>query len=173
MRSISRILEKLAWVMVLIGGVGLFVSMFAGIADIVTTHLGRPIPGAYELTESVMVLVVFGGLAYAQIHKKHIRVELIYIFLGPRTRVFVDFLADLTAVAFFSLLVWQGWLEALYSWEIREATSGAVRLPLYPARFVLVLGGGLFVIQLLLDLIDNLKNGATARSSPQDISEPL
>jgi len=168
MRFFPRILEKMAWIMVVIGGIGLFLSMFAGVADIITTGLGRPIPAAYELTESVMVLVVFGGLAYAQIHKKHIRVELIYIHLSDRAKVIANFLADVAAVAFFGMIVWQGWLEALYSWEIREATNGAVRLPLYPARFVLVFGAGLFVLQLLLDLINNLKNPASAHSPLQD-----
>ncbi len=168
MRFPPRVLEKLAWVMVVIGGIGLFLSMFAGIADIITTSFGQPIPGAYELTESVMVLVVFGGLAYAQIHKKHIRVELVYMHLGKKAKVCANFLADLAAIAFFGMIVWQGWLEALYSWEIREATNGAVRLPLYPARFVLVLGAALLVVQLVLDLVNNLKNPPAEDAPLQD-----
>src|SRR5690606_33485334 len=157
MQKFSRLLERLAWFSVLIGGIGLFLSMFAGVADIASSRFGRPVPGAYELTESVMVLVVFGGLAYAQIQRKHIRVELLYLRAGPRLQSPMDVLADVAGMLFFGLLLWQGWNEALYSWDIREATSGAVRLPLYPARFVLVFGAALYLLQLLLDFAEDLR----------------
>ncbi|MEI2414557.1 TRAP transporter small permease [Orrella sp. JC864] len=156
MQTLSRAVQRLAWLSVFIGGVGLFLSMFAGIADVVTSKFGHPIHGAYELSESVMVLVVFGGLAYAQIQRKHIRVELIYLQAGPRMQSLMDVLADLAGIAFFGLLLWQGWNEALYSLSIDEATSGAVRFPLYPARFALAFGAALYLLQLLLDLCADL-----------------
>lgn len=155
MLAISRLIESLAWATVLIGGVGLMTSMGLGVADVVGTYLGHPVPGAYEVTESTMVLVVFGGLTYAQIKRKHIRVELIHQMMGNRGQSLMDILADIAALVFFGLLVWQGWNEALYSLQISEATSGLIRFPLYPARFVLVFGASLFMVQMMLDLIDD------------------
>ena len=156
MQRISRLVERLAWLSVFIGGIGLFLSMFAGIGDVASSKLSSPIPGAYELSESVMVLVVFGGLAYAQIQRKHIRVELIYLQTGPRVQSAMDVAADLAGIAFFGLLLWQGWNEAFYSLSIDEATSGAVRFPLYPARFALVFGTTLYLVQLLLDFREDV-----------------
>ncbi|MVW70231.1 MULTISPECIES: TRAP transporter small permease subunit [unclassified Bordetella] len=156
MSSLSRLLEKLAWATVVVGGLGLMMSMCLGVADVVGTYVGHPVPGAYELTESTMVLVVFGGLAYAQIKRKHIRVELLYQHMSPRVQSTMDIVADLAALVFFALLAWQGWNEALYSWEIDEATNGLVRFPLYPARFVLVFGSVLFLIQMFLDLLEDI-----------------
>lgn len=142
-------------------------SMCLGVADVVGTYLGHPVPGAYELTESTMVLVVFGGLTYAQIKRKHIRVELLYLRMPARVQSTMDVIADLAALVFFGLLVWQGWHEALYSYSIDEATNGLIRFPLYPARFCLVFGSALFLVQMVLDLIEDigrLLSGAGGRT---------
>lgn len=147
----KALVTRLAVASVALGGLGLMLSMLVGVADVIGTGLGSPVPGALELTESTMVLVVFGGLAYAQIRRSHIRVELVYLRAGPRTRSVMDAVAVLSAFVFFALLGWQGYNEALYSWSISEATSGIMRFPLYPARFLLVFGTFLMLVQLLID----------------------
>jgi len=163
MSSLSRLIEKLAWYTVLVGGFGLMMSMCLGVADVIGTNIGYPVPGAYELTESTMVLVVFGGLTYAQIKHKHIRVELVYLRMRSRVQSVMDIIADCAALIFFSLMIWQGWNEALYSWSINEATSGLIRFPLYPARFVLVFGIALFLVQMVIDLLDDIQRLITGQ----------
>ena len=67
MRLLSAILSRLALGLLLLGSVGMIVSMLLGVADVVgTSFLGTPVPGTLEVTESTMVLIVFGALAYAQ-----------------------------------------------------------------------------------------------------------
>lgn len=149
---LKTLVTRLAVASVALGGLGLMLSMFLGVADIIGTSLHSPVPGALELTESTMVLVVFGGLAYAQIRRSHIRVELVYLRAGPKVRSVMDVVAIVSGLVFFALLGWQGFNEALYSWSISEATSGIIRFPLYPARILLVFGTALMLLQLLLDL---------------------
>ena len=157
MQRLSTVLQGLALGLLLMGGVGMMASMFLGTADVVGTQfLGKPVPGALEVTESTMVLIVFGALAYAQIRRAHIRVELVYGWVGPRTQALMDAAAHGTALVFFGLLAWQGFGEALYSWSINEATLGYIRLPLYPARWLLVLGTTLLLLQLVLDVVSDL-----------------
>jgi TRAP-type C4-dicarboxylate transport system permease small subunit len=67
----------------------------------------------------------------------------------------MDAVTHLVAIAFFGVLVWQGFNEAIYSLEIKEATMGTVRFPLYPARLLLVVGCALLLVQLTLDLIQD------------------
>jgi TRAP-type C4-dicarboxylate transport system permease small subunit len=150
-------LPHLAVGLLLLGAVGMIGSMFLGVADVVGTQfLDTPVPGALEVTESTMVLIVFGALAYAQIRRAHIRVELLYGFVGPRAKSFMEATTHGVALLFFALLGWQGISEAIYSWEIREATMGTVRFPLYFARWLLVFGTALLVVQLTLDVISDL-----------------
>lgn len=157
MQRLSTWVQRLALLLLLLGALGMIISMFLGVADVVgTKFLGMPVPGALEVTESTMVLIVFGALAYTQSRRGHIRVEILYNYAGPRGKSFMEAFTHLFAFVYFALLAWQGFNEVLYSWEIREATMGTVRFPLYPARFLLFIGTALLLVQLALDLIQDL-----------------
>ena len=55
-------LRRVALAILLLGGIGTMAAMFLGTIEVVGTQiLKRPIPGALELTESTMVLIVFGA----------------------------------------------------------------------------------------------------------------
>ena len=154
MRWLSGKVQRLAVAMVLLGSVGMMVSMLICVADVVGTNfLGWPVPGTLEITESTMVLIVFGALAYTQEKRGHIRVEILHGYMGPRVRSFMDAVTHALAFVFFSLLGWEAIGELAYSWEIRESTMGTIRFPLYPARLLLAAGTTLLVAQLALDVI--------------------
>lgn len=148
----TRLVRNLAGLSVALGSIGLLLSMFLSVADVIGTQMGHPVSGALEFTESTMVLVVFGGIAWAQIRRAHVRVELVYLNVGNRMRSVMDIITSIAGIVFFGLLVWQGAVEALYSWQIGESTSGLFRFPLWPARWILVFGSVLMILQLLLDL---------------------
>ena len=177
MNRLAHLLEPVALGILLVGGLGLIASTFLGTADVVGTQVfGAPVPGATELTESTMVLIVFGALTYTQIRRSHIRVELLYMRAGARGQAAMDVFASLMALLFFSLLLWQAVNEALFSIGIDEATVGLIRMPLWPARIVLAAGTGLLILQLLLDLVvdfDRLLRGGEALSVEEIIERDL
>ncbi|MDA0983748.1 MAG: TRAP transporter small permease [Proteobacteria bacterium] len=157
MQRFSKVFSRLALGMLLLGAMGMIVSMFLGVADVVgTKFLGMPVHGTLEITESTMVLIVFGALAYTQERRGHIRVELLYNHVGPRGKSFMEAVTHFLALVYFALVCWQGIGELRYSWELREATMGAIRFPLYPARFLLVAGTLLLILQLVLDMMGDL-----------------
>lgn len=157
MKQFSKLLEKVAVGMLLLGSIGMMGSMFLATADVVgTKFFSWPVPGALEITESTMVLIVFGALAFAQMRRAHIRVEILYGLMGARMEAFMDAFTHLIALVFFGLLAWQAFGEAQYGWEIREATAGSVRFPLYPARWILVFGTSLLLVQLVIDVISDV-----------------
>lgn len=160
-------LRRVALVILLLGGIGTMAAMFLGTIEVVGTQmLKTPVPGALELTESTMVLIVFGALAYAQIRRGHIRVELIYTNMGPRVQAAMDVFANLAAMVFFGLLLWQSYHEAVYSLQIGEATVGLIRFPLFPARLILSVGTALLLLQLVLDMIVDLRRIRTGEAPP-------
>jgi len=153
MHWMNRLLDRVALALVLVGGVILFISMLWTTADVVGTQVfGWPIPGSLELVSNNMVVVVFASLTYVQRRRSHIRVEFLRTRVGPRARAAMDAVAHGVAIVFFGLLLWQATSYAAYSWQIRESTAGLIRFPVYPARFVIVIGAGLLVIQLLIDV---------------------
>lgn len=165
MQTFSAWLGRLALWLLLLGTVGMIAAMLVGVADVVGTEfLGRPVLGTLEFTESTMVLVVFGALAYAQERRAHIRVELLYSYAGPRGKSFMEAVTHIVAFIFFALVAWQGYVELLYSWEIKESTMGSVRFPLYPARVLLLLGVALLLLRLAIDIAQDI--GRLRRGEP-------
>jgi TRAP-type mannitol/chloroaromatic compound transport system permease small subunit len=160
--------QRLAVGLVLLGSVGMMVSMLICVADVVGTNFfDWPVPGTLEITESTMVLIVFGALAYTQEKRGHIRVEILHGYMSPRIRSFMDAVTHFLAFVFFVLLGWQSIGELTYSWEIREATMGAIRFPLYPARLLLTAGAALLVLQLALDVILDVERMRRGEAPPQ------
>jgi TRAP-type C4-dicarboxylate transport system permease small subunit len=158
MQRLSATLSHLALGLLLLGTLGMIASMFIGVADVVgTKFFDYPVPGTLEFTESTMVLIVFGALAYTQERRGHIRVELLYTHVGPRGQSFMEAVTHIVAFVFFALVAWHGLGELQYSWEMKEATMGTIRFPLYPARFLLVLGVALLLVRLALDVIADLR----------------
>lgn len=165
MQTFSAWLGRLALWLLLLGTVGMIAAMLVGVADVVGTEfLGRPLLGTLEFTESTMVLVVFGALAYAQERRAHIRVELLYSQVGPRGKSFMEAVTHIIAFVFFGLVAWQGYVELEYSWEIMESTMGSVRFPLYPARTLLLIGVALLLLRLALDIVQDI--GRLRRGEP-------
>src|SRR5919197_3379364 len=104
--------RRLAVGMVLLGSVGMMVSMAICVADVIGTDvLDWPVPGTLELTESTMVLIVFGALAFTQEKRGHIRVEILQGFMAPRATSLLDFVTQLLALVFSVLLAWQSFGE--------------------------------------------------------------
>jgi TRAP-type mannitol/chloroaromatic compound transport system permease small subunit len=165
MQRLSALVSHLALGLLLLGAVGMIVSMFIGVADVIgTKFLDTPVPGTLEITESTMVLIVFGALAYTQERRGHIRVELLYGLGSPRAQSTMDAIAHIVAFVFFAVLAWQAVGELRYSWEMKEATMGTVRFPLYPARFLLLIGAVLLLVRLALDIVADL--GRAWRGEP-------
>ncbi len=173
MQRLRLIVRQLALGLLLLGAIGMIVSMLLGFADVVGTHFfGWPVPGALEVTESTMVLIVFGALAYTQTQRGHIRVEILYNYGGPQARAWMDALTHLIAFAYFGLVCWQGVGEAMYSWDLKEATMGTVRFPLFPARLLLATGTFLLLLQLLLDIISDVGRALRGGDAHADASTP-
>src|SRR5436190_23308557 len=125
MRRWAEILRHLAVGLVLLGSIGMMLSMLICFADVVGTNFfDWPVPGTFEITESTMVLIVFGALAYTQEKRGHIRVEILHGYMSLRVKSLMDAVTHLLAFVFFVLLCWQSIGELSYSWEMREATMG-------------------------------------------------
>lgn len=132
--------------------------MLVGSVDVISTAaFSIPLPGAYELTETLMVVSVFLALALSQREGRQIRVELLAERLSPRGRAILDLLAEFLSVFVYAVIAWYGWSEAAESWHIGELTSGLLRFPLWPSKLALGLGATLMTVQCLAGAIAALR----------------
>jgi len=166
MHRLSKIVDVLSVALLALASVAVLIGMLVGTADVVGTDVFlSPVHGATELTTELVVVIVFLSLAYVQRRGAHIRVELLYTHLGLRSRAALDALGAAVALVFFGLLFWQGLHAAMFSWQIKESTLSVVRIPIYPAKFSILVGATVMMAQLLIDLVESLRHalGASPR----------
>ncbi|MEP7207543.1 MAG: TRAP transporter small permease [Casimicrobiaceae bacterium] len=132
----------------LVAALAVLGMMAVGTLDVLgTVLLGRPLSGAYEITESLMVAAVFLALALSQREGRQIRVTLVVERLGPRMVAVLDALAELASLGVYAVIAWYGWGVAIESHAIGEFSSGLLRFPVWPAKLALALGATLMVVQ--------------------------
>lgn len=119
--------------------------------------LNSPLPGTVEISALLMVAVVFLSLASCQAEGRHMRVDFLFPRMSKRVRVVADSTACICGMAVCGLLAWWSITPAWYSWTIREVSMGLIAFPVYPARFLVVVGTALLGVQLMLDLLGTIQ----------------
>jgi TRAP-type C4-dicarboxylate transport system permease small subunit len=158
-----------------LAGAALFFMMAAGAADAAGAKLfGRPLHGAFELTETLMVLVAFLPLAANQQRRGHISVELLVQRFGPGMKRVSDGLSHVMSFCFYALLARQGWVFAIDSVQRLEYRSGLIAFPVYPAKCAMAAGLSLMALQCLVDVASLFRRSRdgkeTASASTLDYS---
>ncbi len=112
----------------------------------------KTIPGSFELSEYILATFILLGAAYTQQVKGHVGVDFITSRLSPRLRTVCEIITTILSMFIIGIVIWQGFLEG-----IRERTvSDMLRIPQYPFRLLVAVGGFLLWLELLIDLISSI-----------------
>jgi TRAP-type C4-dicarboxylate transport system permease small subunit len=103
---------------------GLLMAMMClTFVDVVARYVfNRPLRGAFEVTELLLVVLIFAGLPLVSHADEHVTMDFIDRVLGRRARAWRRAVHALCAAIFF-LLAWLVWLKADRIWEYRDATD--------------------------------------------------
>lgn len=125
-----------------------------GGSDVVASALfDRPIPGVYEATELLMVIITVLAMSSLQARRRNIAVDVISRRLPVASQRWILVLSNLIGLGLFGLIAWQGWLVAWESVQVREYAQGAVQIPVFPSKILFAAGMSLLVLQLGKDLL--------------------
>jgi TRAP-type mannitol/chloroaromatic compound transport system permease small subunit len=116
--------------------------------------LNHPHPWALDAQIMLYGTLFMMAGAYTLAHQGHVRGDVLYGSLRPRTQASID----LVLFVFFYLpgvlaLTWAGWTYANESLAIRENTFSPDPLPLYPFKFVIPAAGFLLLLQGIVEIL--------------------
>jgi len=112
----------------------------------------KTIPGTFEISEYILATFILLGAAYTQQVKGHVGVDFLTSRLSPRVRVVCEIITTLLSLFIIAIVIWQGWLEG-----IRERTvSDMLRIPQYPFRLLVAVGGLLLWLEIMIDLFNSI-----------------
>jgi TRAP-type C4-dicarboxylate transport system permease small subunit len=140
-----------------VAGYTTFAMMLLVIANAASRFLfNAPVSGAFELTESMLTVLIFLSLALTQFEGGHIRVVLLTQKMPGGVRKLANLFALAAGALFFLWCAQAAWGYALKSYAINEQQWGTVRYPLYPIKFMVFFGLMLLAIQYVLGFVREL-----------------
>jgi TRAP-type C4-dicarboxylate transport system permease small subunit len=87
--------------------------MLVTFVDVVARYLfNRPIRGAFEVTELLLLVLIFAGLPLVSHADEHVTMDFIDRWLGPRGRATLDRVISLLVAALMFFMAWQVWIRA-------------------------------------------------------------
>ena len=153
-----NILKRLSTYLAYIGAFFLFAMMCLTMADVAGRYIfNTPILGAFELTEFIVLILIFSFLAYAQANKSHVSVDLFMMFLPKKLKFYIEIFNHFACLAIMILIARMGFEKALEMMET-GVSSPNLALPTYPFVFFLFLGCAVMCIEFIRDIAMIFKN---------------
>jgi len=92
--------------------------------DVVARYVfSRPVRGAFEVTELMLVVLIFAGLPLVSWADEHALMDFIDRLLGARAQRLLVRAVQAACAAVMFLLTWLIWLKADRIWAYRDATD--------------------------------------------------
>lgn len=133
-------------------GILVVLMLITGI-DVVGRYLfHRPLPGAYELSELAMAMVVLLGWAYNQAVKGHVDIDLLYNRLPRSIQNIIDFLIPLLGLTLFVFIAWQAINFTLDSIGWNETTE-VLDIPVWILKLMIFIGAAAISFEFIADII--------------------
>lgn len=133
-----------------LGSISTVVMMIAITADVVSRNItDRSVPGLLELSGTLLVATVFLGLSYAGVANAHVSVDLITSRFPVAVSRRLAGLMWLLGAGMTGWFIYATAKRALASFEMREISVGLVDWPLWPARWIIVIGLVAFLLVAL------------------------
>ncbi|MGE0255907.1 MAG: TRAP transporter small permease subunit [Alphaproteobacteria bacterium] len=150
--TIDRAVSWINRTLMMLAAGWLVVLAFVILADVVGRGLfALPVQGTPELVANSVVTIAFLQVCHSIRMGGMLKADLINMFASPRGVRILRVIGYILGVALFLTLAYASWEPMLFSWEIGEFHGeGAMRVPAYPVRTVLVLIGVLAAVNYAL-----------------------
>jgi TRAP-type transport system small permease protein len=102
----------------------LLAMMLLTTVDVVARYVfNRPLRGAFEITELLLLVLIFAGLPLVSFTNEHAVMDFIDRLLGRRTLRGLERGVELAGAALMFFLAWLVWGKADRIWAYRDATD--------------------------------------------------
>jgi TRAP-type transport system small permease protein len=152
----ETVLKRLGWLgdkLSYLGAGALFVMMLLTAADVTGRYLfNKPILGAFELTEFLVLILIFSFLAHTQAQKTHVSVDLLLGRLPKKLQTAVGLFNHAVCLVLMGLFVWMTILRAFELKQFGEASPN-LGIPKYPFAVFVVIGFAVLGLEYIRDLV--------------------
>mgnify|MGYP003956918939 FL=1 len=117
----------------------LMLLMIITFIDVLGRYLfSAPLPGAFELTEIMMAMLIFAGLPLVSRANQHVSVNLIVGILSPKILHLQRLITQAIMAVVLAVMAWRMWIKAAEMLEQGDETAYLL-LPIAPVAFFMTL----------------------------------
>lgn len=150
----KKFLDGLSSVLGVLATLATIVMMFTITADVVyRTTANKSVPGLMELSETVLVAAVFLGMAYTGATNGHIAVDLLTERLPKSISRWLIAVGWILTTVIVAWMLYATLMRAIESTDKGEIRMGLVNWPLYPARWLIVVGLAAMLLVAVVNVV--------------------
>lgn len=175
---IDRFLRRASGVLLVCGGIAVTLMMLQIGADIVGKYFfNTPVPATLEIVAwYYMVATIFFPIAYVQLHRKHLMVELFTQSLRPRRMAALEVMTCVLSFAYAGTLFVLSLRTAIDETARGEAQDATFfDLLVWPSRWILPVSLAVMTMIIVLQGFENLRFAISGRGrlpdSPEHVTE--
>jgi TRAP-type C4-dicarboxylate transport system permease small subunit len=168
MSMMRQLNDRLTQVLLVLAAVLAFLLCFLVVADVIgRVGFDRPVKGTTEIVSLSIVIICYLQCGFAIRSGGMLHVDMFVSKAGPRGQSVMAAIAALAGIVFFGIICWGSFEGAAHAWNSNEFEGeGALRVPVWPARFILILGTAVATFSYVLLLVQNLV-GVMRGTAPQ------
>ena len=136
----------------LVSSVILFLMMLLTITDVILRKtVSQSILGTVEVTEFMLVIMVFFSLANMEVRNGHVKVDLVVSRFKEKAQGVVDMFTQMIC---FILVIMITWSTMIYAGGMRESAevSQDLWIPIYIFVYLVALGGAALALTLFIKI---------------------
>jgi len=166
--TIKRVIFKISNLFEYAAAAVVLLMMLLIVFDVLAKFVfNSPLPGTLIVVANYyMVATVYLPLAFVELKKDSIAVDLFFQWFPPPMKYLATLFGTLCSIAFFSILTYQSFRDAMGSFSIGEFVDGTFLVITWPSRFFLPLSFGIVVIVLVMRLIHEIRHGEAPMTPP-------
>ncbi|MEC9011034.1 MAG: TRAP transporter small permease [SAR324 cluster bacterium] len=139
----------------------LMLLMIITFIDVLGRYLfSAPLPGAFELTEIMMAMLIFAGLPLVSRANQHVTVNLIVGILSPIILHFQRLITQAIMAVVLAVMAWRMWIKAEEMLEQGDETAYLL-LPIAPVAFFMTLMMAVSALIVAIQFIRNFRSKET------------
>jgi tripartite ATP-independent transporter DctM subunit len=133
----------------------LFMVLLIGVNVPLRYFIRKPVKGSVELEEFLLVIMVFFGIAYTALKKRHIKVDMVLNRLPQSLQPVVSSFTSVISIGLCAVMTWRIVVNAQIRWA-NEAKSIILNLPIFPFIFIAAFGSILLGLVMFAELLRSL-----------------
>lgn len=138
----------------------LLLMMLLTVADVfLRTIMNKPIIGTTEISEQMMVALVFMGLGWCALQGKQIRVDLCATRYSSGMLRIIDLIVYSIGLVLVAIICWRTFIMTLTVHEL-GITCAYIGMPKFPFYGLATFGWAVLFVALLNIMVNRIKDGA-------------